>query len=574
MNWKRLFESHILARGYDYYCEGAVEDMEVSKDFVTADVIGTDDYEVEISFDNNEVTEMYCSCPYAEGGRNCKHMAAVLYEWSEFIEDEDDPADEANEGNEHSGCTKVLFGKAHTVKAYEQKLEVIRQVVEQADVDMVRDYLSGILAEDEKLLVRFMSMAGMNSAEQDVQRYIRQVDEIADRYMGRERFINYYAAGDFISDLEDIYETDVRRMIDNGQYMGAFELMNYIFVLIGDVDMDDSDGGTGMLADQTYLLWVELLAKSTANERDQMFQWFTAHLDGSVIDYLEEYIERIIMEEFNEKEYVIRKLNFTEKMIESAAGKEVGWSQSYYIGKWAMRHLELMEAEKFSQEEIEAYCKKYWGNSSVRRYFIDRCIKKKKYDAALDALNESILYDKAAPGLISDYSKKKKEIFLLQGNKEAYVEQLWKLVLEDDAGSLDHYKELRKQYSAEEWTQKREIIFQKLPKYAHVERLYKVEKLYDRLLAYVMESQGLSALQEYGNVLKKDYPDQILQKYKREVKQMAAYSGDRKKYQQLVALLRTMQKIKGGTKVVEEIVADWKMQYRNRPAMMEELRKL
>lgn len=200
-----------------------------------------------------------------------------------------------------------------------------------------------------------------------------------------------------------------------------------------------------------------------------MFQWFTTHLDGSVIDYLEEYIEQITMEEFKEKD----------------------------------------------QEEIEACCKKYWGNSSVRRYFINRCIKKKKYDAALDALNESIIYDKDAPGLISGYSKKKKEIYLLQRNREVYVEQLWKL-----------------------------------PKYAHVERVYKEEKLYDRLLAYVMEGQGVSALQEYGNVLKKDYPDQILEKYKREVRQMAVYSGDRKRYQQLVTLLRTMQKIKGGTKVV------------------------
>ena len=518
MNWKRLFESHILARGYDYYCKGAVENLDVSEDFVSADVIGSDDYEVEISFDNNEVTEMYCSCPYAEGGRNCKHMAAVLYEWSEYTDDEDELAEDADENDVESERTKTLFGTVHTVKAYEQKREAIRKVVDQVDVGTVREYLTGILAEDEKLLVRFMSMAGISSVEEDVQHYIRQVDEIAGRYMGRDHFINYYAAGDFISELDDIYGTDVRRMIDNGQHMGAFELMNYIFVLVGDVDMDDSDGGTGMLADHTYQFWLELLTKVTANEKDQMFQWFTTHLDGSVIDYLEEYIEQIIMEEFKEKEYVIRKLNFTEKMMEYVAGKETEWSRSYHIGKWATRHLELMEAEKFSQKEIEAYCEKYWENSSVRRYFIDRCIKKKKYDAALDALNESILYDKAAPGLISDYSKKKKEIFLLQGNKEAYVEQLWKLVLEDDAGNLDHYKELRKQYSTEEWTQKRELIFRKLPKYAHVERLYKEEKLYDRLLAYVMESQGLSALQEYGNVLKKDYPEQILEKYKKEVR--------------------------------------------------------
>ena len=48
-------------------------------------------------------------------------------------------------------------------------------------------------------------------------------------------------------------------MIDNEQYMSAFELMNYIFVLVGDVDMDDFDGVIGMLVAQIYQLWLELL---------------------------------------------------------------------------------------------------------------------------------------------------------------------------------------------------------------------------------------------------------------------------------------------------------------------------
>ena len=66
-------------RGYDYYCDGAVENMEVGHDDILADVVGTEDYEVEISLNDGEVTDMYCSCPYAAGGNNCKHMAAVLY---------------------------------------------------------------------------------------------------------------------------------------------------------------------------------------------------------------------------------------------------------------------------------------------------------------------------------------------------------------------------------------------------------------------------------------------------------------------------------------------------------------
>ena len=61
MNWKKLFAIHILERGYDYYCDDAVENMEISDDIIRADVIGSEDYEVEISLSNGEVTDMYCS---------------------------------------------------------------------------------------------------------------------------------------------------------------------------------------------------------------------------------------------------------------------------------------------------------------------------------------------------------------------------------------------------------------------------------------------------------------------------------------------------------------------------------
>lgn len=66
-----------------------------------------------------------------------------------------------------------------------------------------------------------------------------------------------------------------------------------------------------------------------------------------------------------------------------------------------------------------------------------------------------------------------------------------------------------------------------LPMYAHVERLYKEEKLYDRLLVYVLNSPGLYAVQEYEKVLKKEYPDQILDKYKKEVNKVSQYRWTR-----------------------------------------------
>lgn len=564
MKWKKLFATHILERGYDYYLENAVENIDISEDIIRADVIGSEDYEVEISVNNGEVTDMYCSCPYALDGRNCKHMAAVLYEWSED-EDEEESAKEVNTD---------LFQPAYTINAYKKKVAAVEELVSGATEDEVRSFLVAVLAEDEKLLLRFHNTINKQVTKKDINNYIRQVDIIADRYLGRNRFISYYEADGFISELEEIIDEDVRRMIDNDNYLSAFEVMNYIFVLIGDVDMDDSDGGTGMLADRIYQLWLELLVKVSAEEKKQMFDWFTSHLDGSVIDYLEEYIEQILMEEFEEKEYEQDKLDFIEDMIARSERKEYDWSRDYAVGKWAVRYLELLKKKKASEEQIKEICKKYWNNSTVRRYYIDICMKNKEYDHVLQVLDECILLDKEYRGLISEYSEKKKEIFLLQGNKSAYIEQLWQLVLEHEAGDLDLYRELKRQYTEDEWVIKREEVFKKLPAYAHVERLYKEEKLYDRLLAYVLNSPGLYSLQEYEKVLKKEYPEQILGKYKDEVNKMAIHTSDRKHYAHLVSLLRKMQQMKGGVKLVEQIVSEWKLKYKNRPAMMDELRKL
>ena len=566
MNWKKLFAIHILERGYDYYCDDAVENMEISDNIIRADVIGSEDYEVEISLSNGEVTDMYCSCPYALDGRNCKHMAAVLYEWSENEEEE--------KKEEENAINTDLFQPAYTVNSHKKKPTAVEELVRSANEEDVRSFLTAVLAEDEKLLLRFHNIINKQVTREDINNYIRQVDIIADRYLGRNHFISYYEADGFISELEEIIDEDVRRMIDNGDYLSAFEVMNYIFVLIGDVDMDDSDGGTGMLADRIYQLWLELLVKVSSEEKRKMFDWFTSHLDGSVIDYLEEYIEQIIMGEFEGKEYEQAKLDFIENMIARSERKDSDWSRDYGVGKWAVRYLEMLQEKKASDEQIKEVCKRYWKNSSVRRYYVDICMKKKEYDHVLQILDECILLDKQYRGLISEYSEKKKEIYLLQGNRSAYIEQLWKLVLEHEPGNLELYRELKKQYTADEWLVKREEIYGKLPAYAHVERLYKEEKLYDRLLVYVLNSPGLYALQEYEKVLKKEYPEQILNKYKDEVSKMAVHTSDRKNYAHLVSLLRKMQQMKGGSKLVEQIVAEWKIKYKNRPAMMDELRKL
>ena len=79
LSWKGLFRSHILERGWEYATDGAVADLVKTDDSISAVVRGSEYYSVKIRYSGSEITDGYCSCPYASKGEWCKHMAAVLY---------------------------------------------------------------------------------------------------------------------------------------------------------------------------------------------------------------------------------------------------------------------------------------------------------------------------------------------------------------------------------------------------------------------------------------------------------------------------------------------------------------
>lgn len=77
--WKDRFEKKILDRGYRYYLMRKVEFLEEKDEILKFIVIGTKEYEVVIDTYHRETT---CNCPYALGGKNCKHMVASIYEYN------------------------------------------------------------------------------------------------------------------------------------------------------------------------------------------------------------------------------------------------------------------------------------------------------------------------------------------------------------------------------------------------------------------------------------------------------------------------------------------------------------
>lgn len=81
MEWKYLFGSTILNRGYEYYLGGYVKDLKINQGMIRAKVDGSEFYDVEVMVENDEIVSMKCTCSYAKRRNHCKHMAATLYEY-------------------------------------------------------------------------------------------------------------------------------------------------------------------------------------------------------------------------------------------------------------------------------------------------------------------------------------------------------------------------------------------------------------------------------------------------------------------------------------------------------------
>lgn len=107
-----------------------------------------------------------------------------------------------------------------------------------------------------------------------------------------------------------------------------------------------------------------------------------------------------------------------------------------------------------------------------------------------------------------------------------------------------------------------------------MEELYKEEKLYDRLLKNVLDCPGLYKLIRYEECLKDLYPQELLIKYESMVGKMAERAAARNQYSELVNTLKKMEKYPGGMEKAKEIADSWRVIYKRRKALMDELNRL
>ena len=556
LKWKAWFDSKILERGKDYFRGGAVQELEIDEEEISAVVEGTDEYQVTISLSDGEIDEMDCSCPYAEEHECCKHMAAVLYAYEDAL--------------------KNRKGKTQPDKNEKLTREKLCALVEKTDVQTVRQFLTDVLWNEEKYRVRFQSMVSPDFAKQALDYAKKRLSKIERKYASSSGYINYREARAFTKEVEQWIDEEIDLRMDRHEYAAAFELSNLALFTMANVDMDDGEFGLDVIAEYCQGVWRTMLDAGDPEIEKALFSWFTSHINDSVHSLIVDAYETVLMEYFVTPEYLKQKLALYQGKLDKLDKDDSTYTRNR-AQEYLQRCFSLMRQIRRPEEEIQALQQKYWALPCVRQQYMEQCEKEHRWDDLIAVLKESIEIEKRHKEgyAAGEYELRLKEAYRKAGKAVEYKAQLWRLMTEIRPGDRDFFKEYKGIIPETEWPEEREKVFSALKSKSYLlPSLYHEEKLYDRLMQYLQEKHSFEMLLRYEKELLPLYPEVYLDAYVDRLTSAARHTADRKTYQEWVNTLRHMRIIPGGKEAAKQIVNEWKAIYGNRRAMMEELKKL
>jgi len=213
--------------------------------------------------------------------------------------------------------------------------------------------------------------------------------------------------------------------------------------------------------------------------------------------------------------------------------------------------------------------------NSFRLIVVKRNIEKQNFRTAKKLINDFIKTQEKDPEkfsdskwleLLLDIAQKEKDIPVVRKLSYRFIEKSFK---------KKHYQIYKATFSSAEWADEREKLFLRYSGKKNFSnsaaRLLAEENEVARLLNYVEKHLSVDNLEKYYTVFSSNYPEKTLELFEKVLIPYADNNIGRSFYGHILSLLKKMSQIKGGKKAASNLVADFKLHYKNRKAMMEVL---
>lgn len=346
---------------------------------------------------------MSCDCPYALDGHNCKHMAAVLFEWERRVS--------------HPEIANL-------------------EIIDDASDDDIRSFLLQLFNENPELVERFKQFT---STDNSMDAMTSELFTIINHYQYAHKYINTDNTVPFCEDYEKCVFKWFDLLEQKEEYIKAIRFLAEAYSILDSLDIDDDEQQPYALSYYINEAFSYLLPYLDISERKETFE-FLRHQFYSIknysfkIDLVETLLSRLIGDE-----YVESQLDFVEEQYDYFGKYPTKFNREFIINSVVNDYLELLEKNNASKKEIKAVYKKYWKYDSVRISCVKECILNKEFDQALKYLDKCIKLDYKDQSLYKRDVEMKKNIYQKQGNREGYKEMMKILVLDFRDTGMEEY---------------------------------------------------------------------------------------------------------------------------------------
>ena len=235
------------------------------------------------------------------------------------------------------------------------------------------------------------------------------------------------------------------------------------------------------------------------------------------------------------------------------------------------------------QEEAETTIKQYLYLSEIREKQVLILIEDKKYSEALSMLDEGIhlAEEKGHHGTVYKWKKQRLGIYI-QTNNVPYIIATAKDLFLYKGGNMELYHTLKKYVPIDNWKTFLKKLLEQPASEMHFNisssvkaDIYVEEEDYENLKTFLVKTsnQSLDYMLIYAHHLTQSYSDEMLAIYNNKIQKYAEQNVGRNYYEYIVQVLKKMLEFPKGKEMTNLLVADFRIRYKRRPAMMELLRE-
>lgn len=560
-NFEDYIDPKIVKRGKEYFEGNFVGSLTIKGNSYTAEVMGSENYEIEIQLKNKEIVSHLCDCPF-EHGEFCKHEVAVLY----YI----------NENNtietEEKSITKL---STKTTQSKTTKNKGVSGILEKISHQELKDFVLNLSVQDKKFKENIERKFAEISGDNSISFYRKHIKSIFNS--GKERgFIDYYQMRKVGKELL-LFLDEAKPYVEEQKNQ---TVVNMILPLLEETVLatqfcDDSDGYITAITEGCFDCLTTIAISDLDEElRKYLFQYCINVFDKKIFSGWDWHSSILILaskmiKNKIEVETILNRLQLASSKQDSYE-QEIFQSLKYDILlKWKSKY----EAEQFLYDNINNY--------KLRIKAISLAINNFELDKAKVFCKEGIDFNKnEKPGLVKIWYNWLLKIAELENDQFNIVLYAKYLLIDNFHPERDYYQILKDNTSKQDWeifVDDLVIDILKYPKnhgkHELVAKIYILEERWESLWNLVKQFESIYFLETYEKYLTATYQKEIIDFYIHIIKINITTASSRTEYARVCKYLKKVKKM-GANNEVEILVQNFKDQYPKKKALIDELNKV